>query len=148
MHQTVRVAEAAYGFGVFAEETFPAGAVVGYLEGQLIEDEAHSSDYCIDLGAVALEPDPPFRFINHSCEPNCELYVLEEEDVTTGAIHQEVCVETLYDVLPGEELTIDYGWPAAAAIPCGCTSPNCRGWIVAEEELHLLPERRENRTAI
>lgn len=149
MHDAVRVAEAAYGLGVFADETFPARSVVGWLRGRLIEDEDYASDYCIDLGnGVSLEPDAPFRFVNHSCEPNCELYIVEHEDDSTGAVHSEVCLEAIEEIFPGEELTIDYGWPADCAIPCGCASPNCRGWIVASDELHLLPGRRQKRTAI
>jgi hypothetical protein len=47
------------------------------------------------------EPFPPFRYTNHSDDPNCVVY--EEED--TGA----VIIEALRDIKRGEELTIDYG---------------------------------------
>ena len=40
----------------------------------------------------------------------------------------------------GEELTIDYAWSADWAIPCGCESRVCRGWIVAIEDLPLLQQ--------
>ncbi len=41
-------------------------------------------------------------------------------------------------VRPGDQLTIDYAWPAGWAIPCRCGEPACRGWVVAESERHLL----------
>jgi len=29
--------------------------------------------YCMDIGnGRVLEPHAPFRYVNHSCEPNCE----------------------------------------------------------------------------
>jgi hypothetical protein len=58
-----------------------------------------------------------------------------------------VAVETLRSIVAGEELTIDYGWPAEQAIPCGCGAEDCRGWVVAEEELHRLP-KKSRRAAI
>ena len=47
----------------------------------------------------------------------------------------EIWVETVRDIYPGEQLTIDYSWPADRAVKCLCGSPNCRGWIVDPEEL-------------
>ena len=46
-------------------------------------------------------------------------------------------------IYPGEEITIDYGWPAVSAIPCLCGSERCRGWIVNMEELPELLKARE-----
>jgi len=42
------------------------------------------------------------------------------------------------DIKQGDELTIDYAWSADAAIPCGCGSKNCRGYVVSEKELSKL----------
>jgi SET domain-containing protein len=39
------------------------------------------------------------------------------------------------DIAIGQELTIDYNWPAVFAIPCACGSPACRGWIVTPKDL-------------
>jgi hypothetical protein len=44
----------------------------------------------------------------------------------------------LRTIEPGEELTIDYAWPAEAAIPCACGAAGCRCWIVAAEELRVV----------
>lgn len=136
--EVVRVGQAAYGKGVYARRRFKKGAVVGEVTGQVIEIPGYDSNYCIDLGGTrSLEPVAPFRFINHSCTPNCQ-FVWEEPAKPTDPLPTSVMVQTLRTIEPGEELTIDYCWPAAAAIRCGCRSPRCRGWIVDAAELSLL----------
>ncbi|MGE3166805.1 MAG: SET domain-containing protein [Planctomycetota bacterium] len=132
----VLVAQTQIGRGVLANRDFPAGANVGAIRGRVIADPDYGSDYAIDIGAgLSLEPVAPFRFLNHSCEPNCGLVVYEEED-DDGVIHgREVVLEALRPIAIGEELTIDYAWGADSAIPCGCGAPNCRRWVICEEEL-------------
>ena len=96
---------------------------------------------CLDrvLIRLALEPAAPFRYANHSCDPNCELCSWEE---TEGDITPDrVWFTALRAIQPGEELTIDYAWEADAAIPCGCGSANCRGWIVDEADLEEVLRR-------
>jgi Proteins containing SET domain len=69
------------------------------------------------------------RFINHSCDPNCEAVIDD------GHIYIE-CVRTIQ---PGEELVYDYQYDRApdadesdeARYPCRCGSPKCRGTILA-----------------
>jgi SET domain-containing protein len=71
------------------------------------------------------------RFINHSCDPNCETSV--EDD--------RVFVHALRDVRPGEELTYDYnlrpGDPSDSPdeYPCRCGSEICRGTMLDAELL-------------
>jgi uncharacterized protein len=66
------------------------------------------------------------RFMNHSCEPNCETTV--EDD--------RVFVHALREIQPGEELTYDYnlrpGDPSDGpdAYPCNCGSRSCRGTML------------------
>ena len=67
------------------------------------------------------------RFINHSCEPNCEA-------VTRG---RRVWIYALRDIQRGEELTYDYSLigddenleKQAARYPCHCGAPTCRGTL-------------------
>jgi len=64
------------------------------------------------------------RFINHSCEPNCE------STVERGRVY----IEAARDIEPGEELTYDYQltidgstWQKSGAdYPCLCGKPLCR----------------------
>ena len=137
--QGIRVGAAKYGQGVYATRWFSAGETIGQVHGHIICDPDYYSDYCIELfGDFSLEPIAPFRFVNHSCSPNCQFvqYEIESEGGIVGA---EIWLETIGTIAEHEQLTIDYAWPAYGAILCGCESDNCRGWIVAEEELEQLP---------
>jgi len=68
------------------------------------------------------------RFINHSCDPNCEA------DVENGHIY----IRAIKTIQPGDELTYDYrltrpgrrraSWKQKYA--CHCGSPNCRGTML------------------
>lgn len=64
-------------------------------------------------------------------DPDIALLKVDESDEAHGV---EIWVESLRDILPGEELTIDYSWPASRAMRCLCGSPQCRGWIVDPAE--------------
>jgi hypothetical protein len=116
--------------------------VVGVVEGRVIDDADYRSAYCIDLGGtLQLEPRAPFRYLNHSCTPNCHLWLVDCEYEDGTPAPPEVHVETARVIAEGEELTIDYAWSAEGASPCLCGSSQCRGWVVAAEELHKLTNR-------
>ncbi len=131
----VEMRETRVGTGVFATRAIPAKALIGEVGG-VLHDHDDGSGYCMDFTeSHTLEPSAPFRYMNHSCQPNAELIVLEgdtddEADMTVFAIR---------DIQVGEEITIDYGWPAEQAIPCMCLADLCRGWIVCEEEVEMIP---------
>jgi hypothetical protein len=134
----VRVGEVPYGLGVFATRAFFRGERIAVLQGEVIDDADYSSDYCMDLGGtLSLEPDPPFRYMNHSCEPNAKLFILPAERPEAGE-YPRLILEAVRTIPPGQELTIDYAWPADGAVPCHCQSLYCRGWIVSREEAHLV----------
>lgn len=71
------------------------------------------------------------RFINHSCDPNCE--AVEEDD--------RIFIEALRDIRKGQELVYDYHFilderhtpEAKKRYPCFCGSPKCRGTILARK---------------
>src|SRR5574341_1450665 len=75
-----------------------------------------SKTFSGDLGQDrALEPDPPFRFVNHSCQPNCGLGGFIAWDEQTSRSDYVMYLEALVAIAPGEQLTIDYAWPAGSA---------------------------------
>lgn len=140
--RSIRVGKSVCGKGVYAARDLPGEQPVGRILGRVIDDPDYTSSYCIDLGDnLSLEPRSPFRYLNHSCTPNCmlSLYDCEYEDGTPAP--SELYLETLRPVTAGEELTIDYAWSADGAIPCLCGSSACRGWIVDPEQLPLLLKR-------
>lgn len=69
------------------------------------------------------------RFINHSCDPNCE--AVGEKS--------RIFIEALRAIKPGEELTYDYSYEREKGATeedeklyvCHCGSPKCRGTILA-----------------
>ena len=128
------VQETNIGLGVFATAPFGRDREVGVMVGEIIADPDYSDDYCVDLEDAVMIPIAPFRYLNHCCEPNCELLLDQDEP-------NQLSVLTLRKIRPGEQLTIDYGWPAENAIACECGSTACRGWVTAEAELQRLSRR-------
>ena len=136
--QGVRVGPSVCGLGVFSIRSFSTREVIGPIEGQVFDSDLYESDYCMSLGENGcIEPDAPFRFLNHSCQPNCSLqeYEIEQDD---GKCAGELWLTVDREIAPGEQMTIDYGWPAEHAAPCRCGSVTCRKWIVAADELAKL----------
>lgn len=81
-------------------------------------------DYNIDGGSKGNAA----RWINHSCEPNCDTY---EEN-------KRIYIRAIRRIRPGEELTYDYaieaGEPLTKALkkrwPCWCGAKKCRGTVL------------------
>jgi SET domain-containing protein len=135
-----------HGLGAFAVRPIPEGTrLVEYAGARLTPDEAderypevpgdvhHTYLFAIDDDIVidASVDGNDARFINHSCDPNCDAVV--EDD--------RIWIETIRDVAVGEELAYDYAFilperhtPAAKRkYPCNCGSSNCRGTILARK---------------
>ncbi len=124
----VEVRQSRTGRGVMAGQTFLPGQEVGRVSGRVINDPEYGSDYCLDLqDGTSLELAAPFRFLNHSCEPNAEMIIWEYEGPLI-----EVWLHALRTISRDEELTVDYGWSEDHAIPCRCGTAACRGRIVAK----------------
>ena len=65
------------------------------------------------------------RYINHSCNPNCEV-------TGTGL---KVWVHAIKNIKKGEEFSYDYGFSFDEDYknyPCRCRSSNCCGYIIRE----------------
>ena len=141
----VSVRKSPLGKALFSKVAFAAEEEIGIVEGKLINDPDYGSAYCVAISDKAsLEPSAPYRYLNHSCVPNCQLLTWTDEQ--TG--EQKLGVYAVVDIPAGVELTIDYAWSADAAIECLCGQPACRGWVVAESELAGLKrsKRREKKT--
>lgn len=73
------------------------------------------------------------RLINHSCEPNCEAWV----------IGNRIYIYSLKDIKAGDELTFDYGFDIECYEdhPCCCGKDSCIGYIVTQEQWPELRRR-------
>jgi hypothetical protein len=72
------------------------------------------------------------RWINHSCDPNCE----------ADEVEGRVFIKALRNIKAGEELNYDYGLiidepytkKLKAEYPCWCGAKNCRGTLLAPKD--------------
>lgn len=124
-----------HGLGAFATQSLAANERVCPYLGRRIS-KAESLDACMN-GNVCIfalsetediDGDVPSnlaRFINHSCDPNCEV-LLEADGLWVNAQRA---------VLNGEELTFNYGYDLTdwRSYPCRCGSAACPGYMVGEE---------------
>lgn len=122
-----------HGIGGFARADIPAGTrFIEYIGEKITKKESLSrcernneyifaldDEYDVD-GNVAWNPA---RFLNHSCQPNCEA-LLEQGRIWMVSLRQ---------IRAGEELTFDYGYDLEdyRQYPCSCGAPGCVGYIVA-----------------
>jgi uncharacterized protein len=109
----------------------PAEADERYPDG--VEERHHTYLFAIDDDVVidaAFEGNEA-RFINHSCDPNCDAVV----------DNGRIWIDAIRDIAVGEELAYDYAYvlkerhtPAAKRrYPCTCGAQNCRGTILARK---------------
>ena len=135
-----------HGSGIFASKNIKKGVqIIQYIgekiskkEGDLRSEKRlkrylHSkktgSVYIFELNSrFDIDGSPRYnkaRYINHSCDPNCEVY-------GTGL---KVWVYAIRDIKKGEELTYDYGFgfdQDYKDFPCKCGSKECVGYIIRE----------------
>ena len=147
-----------HGNGVYAARDIPKGArIVEYLGERIShaqadaryeekgQDDGHtflfvvSSKVVIDAGVDGNDA----RFINHSCDPNCET-------VIEGG---RVFIEALRAIRKGEELGYEYGltWESTddpdelANYACRCGAAKCRGSML--DPVPLDKKRKAKRKA-
>jgi len=124
-----------HGTGGFAKMDIAAGIrVIEYVGEKITKVESlrrceSANEYIFSLddthdldGNVAWNPA---RFLNHSCDPNCEA----EPD---GG---RVWIVARRDIRAGEEITFNYGYDLGdyREHPCRCGAADCAGYIVAED---------------
>jgi SET domain-containing protein len=119
-----------HGRGLFARGALPARRKIGELSGSLVKlpDAWHTAAgqpriYLVQVSArraLDCSQGNDFKYLNHSCAPNCYLRV-----------HRlRVEVYTLRRIKPGTELTVDYGeTPHRDGMRCTCGAENCRGVV-------------------
>lgn len=149
-----------HGNGVFAARVLPAETVLVEYRGRLrthaqalhlygdSADSGHTFLFTLnDTHVIDANFDGNLaRWINHSCDPNCE--AVGDELVINGSLRERVIIQSLRPIAVGEEITIDYGivleerhtarmkriWA------CLCRSEECTGTL-------LRPKRGRPRSA-
>jgi SET domain-containing protein len=133
-----------HGRGVFAATAIAAGETILEYKGKLIAwkeaqrryersaaEDGHTFFFDLDDGRVidGAQGGNSARWVNHSCEPNCE----------TEQQGHRVFFHALRDIEPGQELFIDYRLfvegrrtPSLKKLyRCCCGSRYCRGTMLA-----------------
>jgi SET domain-containing protein len=127
-----------HGRGVYAAEFIPQGTRIIEYTGQRVsweaapndENDPHTFNFGLENGEV-INPEiggNDARWINHSCDPNCE--AIEEDD--------RIFIFAIRDIETGEELFYDYALEIDEPITeeskkkfaCQCGAPNCRGTML------------------
>jgi SET domain-containing protein len=136
MIDNIRIAASPiHGRGGFAARFMPKGTRVIEYDGERIS-KAESLRRCQEQNWFIFSLDEEFdldgnvewnqaRFLNHSCAPNSEAV----------SENGRVWIVALRDILPGEEITFNYGYDLIdyEEHPCRCGAPQCAGYIVAED---------------
>lgn len=129
-----------HGTGGYARKDIPAGTMIIEYVGERIT-KAESTRRCENDNEYIFTIDEewdldgkvswnPARFINHSCAPNCEA----EWD------EGRIFINALRDIPQGEELFFNYGYDLEDYRDhvCQCRTPECLGYIVAEEHFEFV----------
>ena len=124
--------------GLYASQNIEKGTKIIEYKGKIISVKKSEVDPKFDnKKAIYLfninnryDLDGDFKFniarlINHSCNPNCEVF----------GEGLKIWVYAMKDIKKGEELSYDYGFSFDEnfrEFPCNCQSKNCVGFIVRE----------------
>jgi hypothetical protein len=142
-----------HGKGVFALQDLAEGETLIEYVGEVIswdeaqdrhphdpEDPNHTFYFHVNEDRVidALHGGNSSRWINHSCNPNCEAD--EEND--------RIFIKAIRNIAAGEELNYDYGLiidepytkKLKAEYPCWCGAKNCRGTLLSPKERKDTPK--------
>jgi len=130
-----------HGRGVFATRPIRKGARIIEYTGRRVlwssipddQDETETYYFGLDNDKEVIDPSVggnEARWINHSCDPNCE--TIEDH-------RGRVFIKAIRSIRTGEELVYDYRMevdvPRTKEIedeaPCDCGSPKCRGTLLA-----------------
>jgi SET domain-containing protein len=145
-----------HGNGVFAARKISAGTLIIEYQGKRITEKQaarrrpsdpdnpwHTFYFSLEDGRLIDGADQgnEARWINHSCEPNCE--AREEEG--------RIFIHALRDLEPGEELNYDYGLiiedrhtaTMRQNYGCRCGAPSCRETMLAPKRKRRKPAPKE-----
>jgi uncharacterized protein len=131
--------------GVFTTSLIRKGSrVVEYVGPRLTPEQANELYdgaprtylYGMEDGKTVIDGVGIGAYLNHSCEPNCEVDELKNR----------VWILALRNINPGEELLWDYSlYDDDDPAPCHCGSPKCRGTMYSREWMATLRRRAKRK---
>jgi SET domain-containing protein len=129
--------------GVYTSTPIRKGArIVEYAGPRITPEEAdrrydgvsRTYLYGLEDGNTVIDGEGLGAFLNHSCDPNCEV----------DEINGRVWIFAMRDIAAGEELVWDYNlYDDEAPAPCQCGAANCRGTMYSEEWIEEMRRRTE-----
>jgi SET domain-containing protein len=127
--------------GVFAATLIRKGArIIEYTGQRISPDEANELYdgaprtylYGLDDGKTVIDGEGIAAYLNHSCDPNCEV------DEAKG----RVWIVAIRDIAAGDELLWDYNlYDDEDPAPCHCGSPKCRGTMYSRDWMAKVRRR-------
>ena len=78
------------------------------------------------------------RFINHSCDPNCEVEITDNR----------IWISSIKRIKKGTELTYNYGYPFDSDFEehiCKCDTKKCVGYILSDDDWSKLKKALNNK---
>ena len=138
--------------GLYANQNIKKGTKILEYKGKIISVKKSETDPKFDnKKAIYLfninkrfDLDGNFKFntarlINHSCEPNCEVF----------GEGLKIWIYAIKNIKKGEELSYDYGFNFDEDFknyPCKCGSRNCVGYIVRSESRWRIKKSKKNKS--
>ena len=133
--------------GVYAAQDIPKGKKIVRYRGKLVPRTIglrSESEYLYELNRKFYVLGQNIaRYINHSCDPNCE------SDIIRG----EIWIQSIRKIRKGEELTYNYGFDLNESLeyPCFCGAKQCAGFIIDDTlrpklRRHLKKQKRKKKT--
>lgn len=141
-----------HGTGVFATDNIKKGTkIIQYIGDKITKKEGdkrsaerikkylnkknEGSVYIFELNKkYDIDGSPIYnkaRYINHSCNPNCEVDIIKNE----------IWISSTKKIIKGEELNYDYGYPFDEYDYndhiCKCGSIKCIGYIISRDDWPL-----------
>tara|TARA_Y100000741_G_scaffold365143_1_gene359646 strand:- start:5074 stop:5556 length:483 start_codon:yes stop_codon:yes gene_type:complete len=138
-----------HGSGVFATENIKKNTkIIEYIGEKVLRSEGdkrserrlkrylnskeQGSVYIFELNSrYDIDGSPKYnkaRYINHSCDPNCEV------EITKG----HIWISSIKKIKPGEELSYDYGFEFDeddySDHVCKCGSKKCIGYVISSDD--------------
>lgn len=148
------------GWGVRARQSIPSGNLILEYMGEMCTSgefekrmmtryKGDTHHYCLAVDSKTLidaqRAGSECRFVNHSCDPNCEMQKWNVCGLTRMAVFAK------RDILPGEEITYDYNFSLFdrnQGQVCKCGAKECRGVIGGKGKDYLIKVDANKKTLV